>query len=138
MKEGSTPPPDDDFQREDAALWDLLGKTPTPRASPYFARRVVREAVRLEEEGGGLRRLLAGWRLPHAAWSGAVAAGLLGAVSLNFAFHPPSGGGGGGAGVFQNDPREEISPGDVEVIANLDNLMAYEENRIWTDEPNTD
>ncbi len=131
MKDGRD---QDDFERDDAALWALMGKVPPPAVSPYFARRVLRETVRLEEDGSPLGRWLRRWSVPHPAWSGAFAAALVGIVSLSFAFRDTP----GHAPARQREVREEISARDVEVIANLDNLMAYEENRIWTDESNTD
>lgn len=143
MKDGSDQP--GDFERADAALWDLMGKVPPPTVSPYFSRRVQRELVRLEEERGPavrwLQNFAAGWRLPHPAWSVALATALVGAVGLSVASHETSGRlrhASLHAAVVQRDGRDDLSARDVEVIADLDNLMAYEENRIWTEESNTD
>lgn len=126
MKHGAQPP---DGPEEDA-LWSLLGRAPAPRVSPYFARRVVRETVRLEEEGGWAWRLLTRWRRPYAAWSGAAAAL---AVGLGLAWHPLT-----RPAPWEAAGVEEIGPQDVEVIANLDNLLAFEENDLWIDDHNAD
>lgn len=133
MKEGSDRP--GKSESGDPALWDLLGALPPPPVSPFFSRRVLRETVRLEEERGLAVRWLRRWALPHPAWSGALAAALVGVVSLSLAFHGPH---LRPAAPMQKDGRDDLTARDVEVIADLDNLMAYEENRIWTDESNPD
>lgn len=119
----------------DRALWDLLGALPPPTVSPYFSRRVLRATIRVEEERGPVLRWLRRLALPHPAWSGALAAGLVGVVSLSVAFHHSH---VRQAAAIQKDARDDLSARDVEVIADLDNLLAYEENRIWTDESNSD
>ena len=48
--------------RDDAALWDLLGRAEPPKAGPYFARRVLRE-VSLQADAPA-----APWWQPAALW----------------------------------------------------------------------
>lgn len=133
MKDGSDQPAKS--ESGDRALWDLLGALPPPSVSPYFSRRVLRETIRLEEERGPATRWLRRLALPHPAWSGALAAALVGVASLSFAWQDSH---RRHAAPVQKDGRDDLSARDVEVIADLDNLMADEENRIWTDESNSD
>lgn len=144
--------------RDDEALWQLLGRAKGVEASPYFARRVLREVTLAGEAphaaGGwlaGVRRLLRG---PRAAvvWPGAViVAGFWLAVVMTT---PPAGPGRAGGHSWQTPPdagesaamadtavvdahdavTEEVALQDVEVIADLDNMIAREENRLWTED----
>jgi hypothetical protein len=152
MKDGKTQDfPDKDT--EDEALWQLLGRAKPPTVSPYFSRRVLREATPERQETGAaalFRRwrqaLGAGWRRPRMAYSGALAAALLccalsmisistpqpGAMtSYRFAAPTPV-----ASSAAQTGGAEEITSQDIDVIANLDNLMAYEEDHLWIEENN--
>ncbi len=152
---------------DDEALWNLLGRQEAPvKASPYFARRVLREVALAEErrDGGGwsagLRRF---WVLPSrhaAAWSGAFALGVLciSAVWTLPASRPPVAHPApavavatvtdavelpGQAGLVPDavpdaSPLEGAAPvQDAELIADLDNLLSREESRLWTENTDT-
>ena len=137
---------------DDEALWRLLGRAREPRVSPYFARRVLREVTLSEESrrgGGGARGWgwLAGlrgawWRsraavLPVAAfWLAVVLTtntsaprhdALPAKMSAQTALTTAPAG-------RQVADVDEVAPQDVEVIADLDNLISREENRLWTDD----
>ena len=149
---------------DDAALWGLLERAPRPKpVSPYFARRVLREVAALEEAGpatapaapGWLARL---WQMWHGQARG-VFAGALGAVALlavgtnvsPLRRHTPAAGtanvaqAAASAAPAENDAMDVADPAadapvaaqDVEVIADLDNLLSSEESRLWTDEDTT-
>ena len=146
--------------REDEALWRLLGRSKNAEVGPYFSRRVLREVTLAGEN----RRASASWltglgrllRRPRAAavWPGAVVvAGFWLAVVMTT---PPSGQGHAGYRPWQTPPvagqraasvsagaevddqdmaADDITPpDDVEVIADLDNMIVREENRLWTEE----
>ncbi len=148
---------------DDGALWSLLGRQEPPvKASPYFARRVLREIALDEQQPrrGWAVRLQRFWTLTprHAAvWSGAFALGMLclSAVLTIPASHPPM--------VRSTampeatvDPAEIATPADTtaagqesggladappvqdeEIIADLDNVLNREESRLWTEDTDT-
>ena len=158
--------------RDDAALWDLLGRAPAPQAGPYFARRVLRE-VALHEEAhpavAGVR-----WWQPASLWrtyrrlvfvAGAPVAALL-LLFLGLRLNPVGRPAVPGRVVAETlpvasqeddtsadtdplaapddqaasaDPAvpDDISAQDVEVIADLDNLLKREESRSWTEDDTT-
>ena len=137
--------------REDEALWTLLGRARRTDASPYFARRVLREVTLAAENdarrGGWLERLRGVWRRPRAAvWSGAVAVAAFW-LSVVLTTNTPGTGGASlpakravavqtapAAGAEVVDTPEVASADDVEVIADLDNMISREENRLWTED----
>ena len=148
---------------DDAALWRLLERAPQPKpVSPYFARRVLREVTALEEAGptpvpaapGWLARLWQAWHgQARGVFAGALAAVALLAVGTNVPLlrrHAPTGGTASDAYAAEApappapDPTDAapvaeapVAAQDVEVIADLDNLLSSEESRLWTDEDTT-
>ncbi|MDQ6654250.1 MAG: hypothetical protein M3Y80_00355 [Verrucomicrobiota bacterium] len=114
------------MQREDdQELWDLLGQTTPPTLSPFFARNVVRQ-IRQEPSW---REKVAGWFAPRRLMpAGAVAAAVLAAaISLH---HPPR----------MSQPAEtvqdalaQLDPIDYLVVADLDDLLATEDDNLWND-----
>jgi|SRR5215211_8828870 len=111
-------------REDDQELWDLLGNVPTPALSPFFSRNVVRR-VRAE----------ANWRHPVAEWftwrklipAAAVAVAIgLAAISIQ-----PS--------ADDADPdnlpaiASAIDPQDYQVVADLDDLLAAEDDNVWDD-----
>ena len=103
-------------------LWDLLGQARTVEVSPYFARNVLRE-VRLAEARrqsvatpslGLAFILLKRWRLALAA---CAAICIVASTSVVF---------------FQDHKNTLVlRSGDVEVICNLDELLASEDSALW-------
>ncbi len=120
----SPPSPD----HEDDALWDLLRQGEAHRASPFFARNVLRELRQAEARAPLWKNWLRPWRyaVPAAAAVMAVCAGLL---MVDKPSDSPS-------TVARSAPftvaRIEADP-DYEVIAELDTLIAYENNTQWLD-----
>ena len=136
---------------EDRALWELLGSARRPEApSPYFTRRVLREvafreeeaAERFDQDGGGWwGRFFAasGWRLRVAA----AAAGIVLALRMSSLERN-----GHGASLAQTSEiagdgdtlglvPEAISDRDLAVIADLDDLLENQENRVWLEDDST-
>lgn len=103
-----------DFQ--DDQLWDTLGRAKPVQPSPFFVHSVMR-SVRQEQPSGG--NFWHQWR-HWLAWPAAVAALLLAALLL------------------QSDRPADIPVAsfetEVEVITNLDFLIAQEDARSWLDE----
>ena len=112
-------------REDDQQLWDLLGKAKTPELSPFFARNVVRQ-VRQESEP---RRDLFRWLRPRIVVPAAAFA-----VAVTF------------AGITLqrsvNDRAQDnlpetlaaIDPQDYEVVADLDDLIAMEDDNLWDDD----
>ena len=112
-------------RNDDQQLWDLLGSSRAPEPSPYFSRNVVR---RLREDSSSRSGFAASlnWRrlLPV---SGLVAATAAIFVAYAVTFQHPSAG--------ENDVVAKIDAQDYEVVADLDNLLASEDNNLWDDNP---
>ena len=111
---------------DDKQLWDVLGRVPGPILSPFFARNVVRKirqgATPFERARNwfSLRRLVA---------ASAVAIIVVGmAIATR---HPIS------RTPSANDPDvvAKIDPQDYDVVADLDELIAWDENSVWEEKP---
>ena len=112
-------------REDDGKLWDLLGQARTPDVSPFFARNVLRTA----RNQPSYWRTLSNWfRLSRLVPATTVAVALI--VSV-FIAHVPA-----GPGLTVNsdsDPAAKIDPQDYEVVADLDELIASDENALWDD-----
>ena len=113
-------------REDDKQLWDILGRVPEPTLSPLFARNVVR-SVRQEATRFGRMRGWFSWRRLAAASAIAIVV-----IGMAIATHHP---------VSQrpavNDPDvvAKIDPQDYDVVADLDELIAWDENSVWEDKP---
>jgi hypothetical protein len=110
-------------RKDDQELWDLLGSARTPKVSPFFPRNILR---RLREDSfSRSERPWLSWRrlLPISAIAGATAAILIAYIFTTE--RPPTGG--------DNDVVAKIDAQDYEVVADLDNLLASEDNNLWDD-----
>ena len=112
-------------REDDEQLWDLLGRTPGPRPSPFFARNVLRR-IRQEPQ-----RTAAWWRL----WLSPKRLVPVSAVALAFAaaviftHNPPT----RPAGNDLDPIIARIDVQDYEVVADLDDLLASNDNNLWDD-----
>src|SRR6516165_12311847 len=112
--------------QDDKELWDILGRVPEPTLSPFFARNVLRK-IRQEVTGVGrtqnwfsLRRLVA---------ASAVAVVVVGMAIATH--HPVS----QRASATYSDVVAKIDPQDYDVVADLDELIAWDENTVWEEKP---
>jgi hypothetical protein len=112
---------------EEAAdpAWKLLGKGPAPEPPPFFAAKVMRQIAAME------RPAPAPWwirwaRSPVAPALAAAAVVLL--VVLGLPAPAPS-------PLADASPAPSLSADDLEIIADLDQLIAYEESATWLDSP---
>ena len=99
---------------EDQELWDLLGQAAEPRISPFFARNVLREIRNPRAWAAlcgwlNLRRLI-----PAASLAGALIA--VAFLRMHTSVGPPS------------DVLANVEVQDYEVIADLDDLLASDDN----------
>lgn len=108
---------------DDQQLWDLLGSAAQPSVSPFFARNVLRRVREEPAQESRFSRWL-GWPrlLPV---SGILAATAAIFIAYTFSFHPSPGG--------EDDAIAKIDPQDYEVVADLDELLASDENSLWDD-----
>lgn len=140
---------------DDEALWALLGRQEPPvNASPYFVRRVLRELPGVPP-GGWWQRVRRVWTFAPrytAVCSGVFALGVLclSTVLKLPSGHPPmrraaattyavefSAPANGIPSVAAETPawaEEAVPAQDVELIADLDNLLSREESRLWTED----
>ena len=108
-------------REDDQHLWDLLGKASQREASPYFARNVLRQ-IREQPRWSFLSIL--NWRRLVPVSGLAAALALVAFFALNN--HAP-----------RQDPAPEedliaqIDVQDYEVVADLDELLASDENNLW-------
>ena len=110
-------------REDDEKLWDLLGQATTPAVSPFFARNVLRT---IRQRPGFLH---SGWfRLSQLIPAATVAVALIVAV---FVARVPNG--SAVATINDSDPMAKIDPQDYEVVADLDELVASDENALWDD-----
>jgi anti-sigma factor RsiW len=113
-------------REDDKQLWDILGRVPDPSLSPFFARNVVRSvrqnATRFERVRGWLS-----WRRLAAA-SGVVVL----VIGMAIATHHP---GSQTTATNESDIVAKIDPQDYDVVADLDELIAWDENSVWEDKP---
>jgi hypothetical protein len=112
---------------DDQQLWDLLGRTAEPKLSPFFARNVSRKVRRETSRFGraqdwfSLRRLVA---------ASAVAVVVIG---MAIATHIP--GWSQKSAEREPDVVAKIDPQDFDVVADLDELLASDEDSLWTQKP---
>ena len=112
--------------QDDKELWDILGRVPEFTLSPFFARNVVRnirqEATRFERVRNwfSLRRLVA---------ASAVA---IVVVGMAIATHRPI---SQTTSASDLDVVARIDPQDYDVVADLDELIAWDENSVWDEKP---
>ena len=97
---------------ENDALWDLLGQSRPPQASPFFASRVVNVARAESQERFSILRILLRPAFVLAAVTGLV---LVTAHFRTSTSTPP------------------VASQDFEALANLDNLIAMDTQVIWDD-----
>ena len=113
-------------RQDDNELWDILGRAPEPTLSPFFARNVLRkirqDATRFERARNwfSLRRLVA---------ASAVAVLVVGMAIATH--HPVS----QRASANDSDVVAKVDPQDYDVVADLDELIAWDENNVWEEKP---
>ena len=116
-------------REDDRQLWDLLGQARPTEVSPFFARNVVRTIRERPQPSEWLRRWLSPRKLiPATGLALAVVAAMLmlhRPASLNSAADDAP------------DVIAVIDPQDYDVVADLDELVAADENNPWDDDTQT-
>ena len=111
---------------DDKELWDVLGRLPPPAFSPFFARNVLRK---IRQESTYFDRLRNWFSVRRIVGASAVAAV---AVALAVVTHYP---GPRTTSSADSDVVAKIDPQDYDVVADLDELIAWDENSVWEDRP---
>jgi len=111
-------------REDDTKLWDLLGKAATPEVSPFFARNVLRS---VREQPRFLHSIAEWFRFNRLVPAATVA---MAVIVMVFVAHNPD---TGLSTAADSDPVAKIDPQDYEVVADLDDLVASDENALWDD-----
>src|SRR5215813_12846175 len=112
--------------QDDKELWDVLGRVPKPTLSPFFARNVLRE---IRQKPTRLERVQSWFGVRKIVGASAVAAVF---VALALVTHYP---GPRTTSSSDSDVVAKVDPQDYEVVADLDELIAWDENSVWEDRP---
>ena len=112
--------------QDDKELWDVLGRLPKPALSPFFARNVLRE---IRHKPSRFERVQNWFSLRRVVGGSAVAAVF---VAVAVVTHYP---GPRTTSSSESDIVAKIDPQDYDVVADLDALIAWDENSVWEDRP---
>ncbi len=113
-------------REDDQELWDFLGRTGEPRLSPFFARNVLR---RIRQDASRFERARNWFSLRRLVAASAVVIVVTGMAIVT---RNP---------VAQKSPESDpdlvakIDPQDYDVVADLDELIAWDENSLWDEKP---
>ena len=113
-------------RQDDNELWDILGRVPEPTLSPFFARKVLRK---IRQEAAGFGRARSWFSLRRLVAAAAVAVLVVGMAIATH--HPVS----QRASANDSDVVAKIDPQDYDVVADLDELIAWDENTVWDEKP---
>jgi hypothetical protein len=113
-------------REDDQELWDLLGHTAEPELSPFFARNIARK---VRQEGSRSERMRKWLGLRRLIPASAVAIALI--TTAIVIHHPVS----QKTSEREPDVVAKIDPQDYEVVADLDELLALDENSLWYEKP---
>ncbi len=114
--------------QDDKELWDVLGRLPEPTVSPFFARNVLRK---IRQEPTRFERARNWFSVRKVVGASAVAAAAV-FVALALVTHYP---GPRTTSSSDSDVVAKIDPQDYDVVADLDELIAWDENSVWEDTP---
>jgi hypothetical protein len=112
--------------QDDKELWDVLGRLPDAKLSPFFARNVLRK---IRQEPTHFARVRNWFSLRKIVGASAVAAVV---VAVALVTHYP-----GPQTTLSNDSDvvAKIDPQDYDVVSDLDELIAWDETSVWEDRP---
>ena len=113
-------------REDDQQLWELLGLAAEPRLSPFFARNVVRQ---IRQEPRWFERAQSWLTLRRLVPASGLA--LVAIAAIIFTHNPslrqkPA--------AVEPDPVAKIDVQDYEVVADLDELLASDENNLWDED----
>ena len=112
--------------QDDKELWDVLGRLPEPTLSPFFARNLLR---RIRQERTPFEQVRNWFSVRKVVGASAVAAVI---AALALVTHYP---GPRTTSSSDSDVVAKVDPQDYDVVADLDELIAWYENNVWEDRP---
>ena len=112
--------------QDDKELWDVLGRLPEPTLSPFFARNVLRK---IRQKPNYFERVRNWFSVRKVVGASVVAAVF---VAVAFVTHYP---GPRTTSSSDSEVVAKIDPQDYDVVADLDELIAWDENSVWDDRP---
>ena len=112
--------------QDDKELWDVLGRLPEPTLSPFFARNVLRE---IRQKPNYFERVRNWFSVRKVVGASAVTAAV---AALALFTHYP---GPRTTSSTDSDVVARVDPQDYDVVADLDELIAWDENSVWDDRP---
>jgi hypothetical protein len=112
--------------QDDKELWDVLGRLPEPTLSPFFARDVLRE---IRQKPGYFEQLRNWFSVRKMVGASAITA-VVAALALVTHYPAPRTTSSG-----ELDVVTKVDPQDYDVVADLDALIAWDENSVWDDRP---
>jgi hypothetical protein len=112
--------------QDDKKLWDVLGRLPEPTLSPFFARNVLRKIRQKSTHFERVRNWFGVRRLVGASAMAVVV------IALALVMHHP---GPRTPSSSDLDVVAKIDPQDYDVVADLDELIAWDENSVLEDKP---
>ena len=112
--------------QDDKELWDVLGRLPEPTLSPFFARNVLRE---IRQKPGYFERVWNWFSVRKIVGASALTAVV---AALALVTHYP---GPRTTSSTESDIVAKVDPQDYDVVADLDELIAWDENSVWEDKP---
>ena len=115
---------------DDEKLWDLLGRaTPAAPVPPFFSRNVLREI----RQRPNWSDLLVAWLHPRRLIPATTVAAAL--VAATIAFQKPT----ASTAAPENLPESvaQLDAEDYEVVADLDDLLALEDDNLWDGDTST-
>ena len=115
--------------QDDKELWDVLGRLPEPTVSPFFARNVLRE---IRQKPGYFERVRNWFSVRKVIGASAVTAVTAAVAALALFTHYP---GPRTTSSTDSDVVARVDPQDYDVVADLDELIAWDENSVWDDRP---
>ena len=112
---------------DDQQLWDLLGRTAEPKLSPFFARNVLREIRQEASPFGRAQNWFSLRRLVAASGVAVVVIGM--AIATHTSRWPQK--------YVEREPDvvAKVDPQDFDVVADLDELLAWDEDSLWNEKP---
>ncbi len=113
-------------REDDQQLWDLLGQAAESTLSPFFARNVLRQ---IRQEPRWFQRARRRLRLRRLVPASGLALVVIAAIIFT---HNPSLRQKPAAS--EPDPVAKIDAQDYEVVADLDELLASDENNLWDED----
>src|SRR5215216_1462047 len=112
--------------QDDKELWDVLGRLPEPTVSPFFARNVLRN---IRQKPTRFERVRDWFNVRKVVGVSAVAAVFVALAVVTQYPRPRTNSSN------DSDVVAKIDPQDYDVVADLDELIAWDETSVWEDRP---